>query len=116
MTRQMLVLAGAVLVAGATLGCDYDGKAGAAKASRESARMGAPLIAYQEVPYEGRIYVVSSAKSAESVSKGVPPAIAVTKIGKGPKKETIVFEADKSYVEDALITEYNKRHGTTIAK
>lgn len=112
MTRHVLGLS--LLMAAMAAGCSYDGKAAAAKAERETAKQSAPSITYAEVPYEGRIYVVSTVKAADDVKKGVLPPIAVTKIGAGPKRETVVFEANKAYVEDTLVAEFNKRNGTKI--
>ena len=111
MKRELMVLAALSL---AIVGCEglgsYDGVAAAERTKRQTAKIGAPAMAYQEVPHEGRIYVVSSEKAAADVRKGNHPPTSVTKIGMGPNRETVVFEASKFFVEDDLQAEWNKRH------
>ena len=113
MKRELLVLGGLMLatIAG---GCEglgsYDGNAAVERTKRQTAKIGAPTVTYQEVPHEGRIYVVSSDKAAAEVRKGMHPPTSVTKIGMGPNRETVIFEANKFYVEDELQAEWAKRH------
>lgn len=114
MKNTVLVVIG--MVALASGGCGYDGAKSAEMSKRQTAREGLAPVAYQEVAYEGRIYVLSTTKAADDVKKGVLPPIAVTKIGAGPNRETVVFEAGKTYVEDALIAQWNIRHGGSVKK
>jgi hypothetical protein len=69
-----------------------------------------PTGYYYEKEVDGRIYVVGSKEAAQKLDKGDHPTVAVTKIGYGPDRETVVFEADKSEVEKRLMAEYNRRH------
>jgi hypothetical protein len=114
MKKTLLTVVGMIALASA--GCDYDGAASADMAKRQTAREGAAPVMYQEVTHEGRIYVVSTPKAADDVRKGMHPPIAVTKIGAGPNRETVVFEAGKTFVEDDLIAEWNKRHAGSIKR
>ncbi|HEV7298115.1 MAG TPA: hypothetical protein VGN72_02040 [Tepidisphaeraceae bacterium] len=113
MKRELLVLGGLMLatIAG---GCEglgsYDGKAAVERNKRQTAKVGAPAVGYHEVTHEGRIYVVSSDKVAADVRKGMHPPTTITKVGMGPNRETVIFEANKFYVEDELQAEYAKRH------
>ncbi len=115
MKRQALAM-GLLLVA--TVGCEgmgqYDGKVAAENNKRMTARQSAPSITYTEVPHDGRLYVVSTTKAADDIKKGIHPATTITKIGKGPKRETVIFEANKEYVEYALMEEFSKRHGAKV--
>ena len=76
-----------------------------------SAATATPAGYYYEKELDGRIYVVGSKEAAEKLDKGDHPTVAVTKIGYGPNRQTVVFEADKEEVEKRLMEEYNRRHG-----
>lgn len=80
------------------------------KAAKEAAAVA--KASYNEVEHGGRIYVTASQESAANAAKGRHPQLAVTKIGFGPKGETVVFEASEGGgVEKKLMAEFKKKHG-----
>lgn len=60
------------------------------KAAKEAAAVA--KAEYHEATYDGRIYVMASKETAAGGAKGKHPALSITKIGFGPKGETVVFE------------------------
>ncbi|QOV90000.1 hypothetical protein [Humisphaera borealis] len=66
---------------------------------------------YHEVTHDGRIYVMASDETAAGGAKGKHPAMSVTKIGYGPKGETVVFEASEGGgVEKKLIEAFKAKY------
>ena len=67
---------------------------------------------YQEIEHDGRLYVVGTDAAAGKVRAGEMPSYMLTKIGFGPKGETVIFEAgkDASAMEQKLMAEYRRRH------
>lgn len=66
---------------------------------------------YHEVTHDGRIYVMASAETAAGGAKGKHPALSVTKIGFGPKGETVVFEdSEGSGVARKLIEAFKTKY------
>lgn len=66
---------------------------------------------YYEATHDGRIYVMASKETADGGAKGKHPALSVTKIGFGPKGETVVFEdSDGGGVAKKLQAEFKARH------
>ena|SRR5687768_3096715 len=105
----------------ATAGCDHsEYYANSAARQRDKKTAEARLAgersvakaSYYEVEHDGRIYVVGSAEAAEKIKAGQHPSATVTKIGYGPKGETVVFEGGKDHdvLEGKLIAEYDARH------
>ncbi len=70
-----------------------------------------PFSKYIEVPVDGRIWVVGSQSSAEALAAGQKPPLHLSRIGYGPNRETVLFEANKDgNLEQWLLAEYEKRH------
>ena len=108
----MKQLAIAIVAAAFIVGCESNADKPAAKASETTAvKPAAPAAEYFEVAHKGRIFVLGSKASAEKLAAGTEPGTSITRIAYGPKRETVVFEADKSNVETRLIAEFDKRHG-----
>ncbi len=83
MTKALVAVLGVCVLV--STGCEYDGKVASENTKRVVAREGAAPINYQEVTYEGRIYVVSTSDAADKARKGIHPATTVTKIGGRPE-------------------------------
>ena len=102
----------AIVAAAFIVGCESNaGKPAATASKTPSAQPAAPAAEYFEVAHKGRIFVLGSKASADKLAAGTEPGTSVTRIAYGPKRETVVFEADKGSVENRLIAEFDKRHG-----
>ena len=107
MNRIGLLLVGGLLLAG----CGYSGPEHADRIKKEQAMVGAPKPQYIEVEKDGRLYILGYPESAEKFKKEGHLATSLTKIGAGPQKQTVIFQADKYYVEDYLQAEFAKKYG-----
>ena len=122
--RVSSLLTGAVITMSLVAGCesnkekpaasaDVSKKVEAPKPDDKKAKEAAAVAKaeYHEVTYDGRIFVMASKETAAAGAKGKHPAMAVTKIGYGPKGETVIFEASEGGgVEKKLIEAYKAKH------
>jgi hypothetical protein len=71
------------------------------------------LGGYEEFSHDGRIYVLSRAETIASFKATHEVQYGVTKIGKGPKGETVVVEADAKdpWLQNTLWTIFKERRG-----
>lgn len=72
----------------------------------------AQYLPYAEYAYEGRIYVIGDPETELAFLQNHHLPYTRTKIGAGPKGETLVFEVNKKNpaLADRLVAEYTKRH------
>jgi ABC-type Fe3+-hydroxamate transport system substrate-binding protein len=82
-----------------------------AAAAAKSVPSPSPFSKYHEIVHDGRIYVLGSKSSAEALAAGQKPVLHVSRIGYGPNRETVIFEANKDgNLEKWLMAEYLERH------
>ena len=103
-------------------GCTQTGSTGVSKTvslapvEMSAAKAGtvakAPAEGYWEQVHEGRIYVIGNAETHASFMKTHHLPYTFTKIGAGPKGETVVVEADKSgkVLQDKLWEKFRLRN------
>jgi hypothetical protein len=135
--RHFNWLAGSVVVASLVAGCQSDKgetmsgepvkKLGVAepaplkpeapkvedKSAKEAAAIAsAEYFETEDQKHPTRIYVMASKKTADAVAASQHPTLMITKIGFGPKGETVIFEdSEGGGVAKKLISEFKVKHG-----
>jgi hypothetical protein len=70
---------------------------------------------YKEIARDNVIFVVMSPDAVRRVNSGQEPTMKVSAIGFGPEGQKVIFEASKDGLENALMQEFEKRHGMTAS-
>src|SRR5688500_7768297 len=108
--RHLALALSAGLMIGGSFGCNYSGPEHAKQNELDAKWLGKPKPVYTEIEHDGKIYVVGSPKTADTIKSGGKLGQKVTAFGYGPNGETVYFEANKDGIEDLLMREYAQKH------